>query len=189
MASKVWKEKFELVTECNKILEDKNLMVKDVPALSDIASVLAAKMSDVNVNVVSACAGMITLLAEKVEDKAFGKYKGVLMPAILARLKEKKTVDALGRALDAIFQTVSRPSQYDATDGHEDSNSRIDSLLGLVFRNHGGLYYGFTRQESGCSTRDITIPRSLAKNHETGADQIRSGRDRACHCRTARRFS
>ena len=108
MASKVWKEKFELVTECNKILEDKQLIVKDVPALGDIASVLAAKMSDVNVNVVSACAGMITLLAEKVEDKAFGKYKGALMPAILARLKEKKTVDSLGRALDALFQTVSR---------------------------------------------------------------------------------
>jgi hypothetical protein len=106
IVSKVWKEKAELLSTCNDVLA-KNPKVKDVPALSEIVSALGARMADTNVNVVGASAGMIGALANQVEGKGFGKYKSAVVPPILDRLKEKKTMDALGKALDAVFETVS----------------------------------------------------------------------------------
>lgn len=106
ISSKIWKEKVELLVECAKVLE-KNPKIKDVPALGDIAAALGQRMTDTNVNVVSASAGVLATLAQNVEGKGFGKHKGVIVPPILDRLKEKKTMDALGKALDAIFETVS----------------------------------------------------------------------------------
>ena len=105
ISSKIWKEKVELLAECAKVLEA-NPKVKDVPALGDIAAALGQRMTDTNVNVVSASAGVLATLAQTVEGKGFGKYKGVVAPPILDRLKEKKTMEALGKTLDAIFETV-----------------------------------------------------------------------------------
>lgn len=106
IASPKWKDKVELLTDCLKILEGKSKIV-DNPEISSYASALAAKMKDVNVLVVSNSAAMIAALARGVENKGFGKYRSTVMPPILDRLKEKKTADALGNSLDAVFSSVS----------------------------------------------------------------------------------
>lgn len=105
IASPKWKDKVELLSDCLKILEGKSKIV-DNPELSSYASALAAKMKDVNVLVVSNSAAMIAMLAKGVEHKGFGKYRSTVMPPILDRLKEKKTMDALGNTLDAVFSSV-----------------------------------------------------------------------------------
>jgi hypothetical protein len=74
--------------------------------LGEIASALGKRMTDTNVNVVSSAAGVIAALAAQIEGKGFGKHKASVVPPILDRLKEKKTADALGKALDAVFLTV-----------------------------------------------------------------------------------
>jgi hypothetical protein len=106
IASTKWKDKVELLADCLKVLEGKPKIV-DNPDLSSYASALAAKMKDVNVLVVSNSAAMIAALASGVEHKGFGRYRNVVMPPILERLKEKKTMDALGNTLDAVFSSVS----------------------------------------------------------------------------------
>lgn len=106
IASTKWKDKVELLADCLKVLEGKPKIV-DNPELSSYASALAAKMKDVNVLVVSNSAAMIAALASGVENKGFGRYRSVVMPPILERLKEKKTMDALGNTLDAVFSSVS----------------------------------------------------------------------------------
>lgn len=106
IASTKWKDKVELLTDCLKVLKGKPKIV-DNPELSSYVSALAAKMKDVNVLVVQNSAAMITALATGVENKGFGKYRSVVMPPILDRLKEKKTMDALGNTLDAVFSSVS----------------------------------------------------------------------------------
>ncbi|KAI5453121.1 hypothetical protein NCC49_006149 [Naganishia albida] len=105
IASPKWKDKVELLTDCLKILEGKSKIV-DNPEISSYASALAAKMKDVNVLVVSNSAAMIAALARGVENKGFGKYRSTVMPPILDRLKEKKTADALGNSLDAVFSST-----------------------------------------------------------------------------------
>ncbi|KAJ9121720.1 hypothetical protein QFC22_002341 [Naganishia vaughanmartiniae] len=105
IASTKWKDKVELLTDCLKVLEGKPKIV-DNPELSSYVSALAAKMKDVNVLVVQNSAAMIAALATGVENKGFGKYRSVVMPPILDRLKEKKTMDALGNTLDAVFSST-----------------------------------------------------------------------------------
>ncbi|KAJ9096595.1 hypothetical protein QFC19_007128 [Naganishia cerealis] len=105
IASTKWKDKAELLSDCLKILEGKPKIV-DNPELSSYISALAAKMKDVNVLVVQNSAAMIAALATSIENKGFGKYRSVVMPPILDRLKEKKTMDALGNTLDAVFSST-----------------------------------------------------------------------------------
>jgi cytoskeleton-associated protein 5 len=110
MSSK-WKERLESLEECNKVLADpKNARISDAnpDAYGPLAQTLGTKcQKDANVNVVMEAAKLLEGLAGGL-GKSFGRFRSVLMTGCLERLKERKAavVEALGKALDAIFLTV-----------------------------------------------------------------------------------
>lgn len=71
-------------------------------------SALAKRMTDANINVVTAAAAVIEGLAKGL-GKKFGKNKALVMMPMIEKLKERKVsvTDALGAALDAVFASVS----------------------------------------------------------------------------------
>lgn len=113
VSSTKWKERLEVLEECNKVLaQPGNARISDssVDAYGSLVSTLGTKCkSDANVNVVIEAAKVVEGLANGL-GKPFGRFRGVVMPGIIERLKERKAnvVEALGRALDAVFSTVSQ---------------------------------------------------------------------------------
>lgn len=111
LASTKWKDRLEALEECNKVLaEPRNARVSDanVDAYGPLVQALGTKcQKDANVNVVMEAAKLLEGLARGLK-KSFGRYKGVTVTGMLERLKERKAavVEALGKALDAIFLTV-----------------------------------------------------------------------------------
>ncbi len=116
LASTKWKDRLEAVEECNKVLaEPRNARISDAnaDAYGPLVQLLGAKChKDANVNVVMEAAKLLEGLARGLK-KSFGRYKGVTVTGLLERLKERKAavVEALGKALDAIFLTVSSGAQ------------------------------------------------------------------------------
>lgn len=112
LSSTKWKERLEVLEECNKVLsQPANAKIADsnVDAYGSLLSTLGAKCkSDANINVVMEAAKVIEGLATGI-GRPFGRFRGVVMPGMIERLKERKAnvVDALGKALDAVFTTVS----------------------------------------------------------------------------------
>lgn len=105
LASSKWKDRKEAVEGLYKAL--------DVPRIKDgdfneINRGLAKCMKDANVAVVTQAAQCIEVLAKGLR-KAYAKYRPVVQQPIMDRLKEKKAsvADALGNALDAVFQATS----------------------------------------------------------------------------------
>lgn len=105
LASSKWKDRKEAIEGLYKAL--------DVPRIKDadfheINRGLAKCMKDANVAVVTQAAQCIDILATGLR-KSYAKYRPTVMPPILDRLKEKKAsvADALGGALDAVFQSTS----------------------------------------------------------------------------------
>lgn len=111
LASSKWKDRKELALD--PLLD----LLKKAPKLQDanyddLVRALAAKMADPNIACVISASGCIEALAKGLRQD-FARYKPAALPLILERCKEKKAsvTDALGSALDAIFQSVSyRPS-------------------------------------------------------------------------------
>jgi len=112
LSSTKWKERLEVLEECNKILaQPGNAKVSDsnVDAYGSLLSTLGTKCKgDANINVVMEAAKVIEGLANGI-GRPFGRFRGIVMPGMIERLKERKAnvVDALGKALDAVFTTVS----------------------------------------------------------------------------------
>lgn len=113
LSSTKWKDRLEVLEECNKVLSAPgNAKISDsnIDSYGSLAATLGTKCkSDANVNVVIEAAKLIEGLAKGI-GKPFGRFRGVIMVGCLERLKERKTnvVEALGKALDALFTTVSR---------------------------------------------------------------------------------
>lgn len=113
LGSTKWKERLEVLEECNKVLaQPAHARISDsnIDAYGSLVATLGTKCkSDANVNVVIEAAKVVEGLATGI-GKPFGRYKGVVVPGIIERLKERKAnvVEALGRALDAVFATVGR---------------------------------------------------------------------------------
>ncbi len=111
LSSAKWKDRVDCLEECNKVLAlPKNAKILDsnVEACGSLAQTLGTKCkSDANVNVVIEAARLLEGLAKGI-GKAFGRFRPVTMSGIMERLKERKAnvVEALGKALDAIFHTV-----------------------------------------------------------------------------------
>ncbi|BEJ15612.1 hypothetical protein CspHIS471_0502170 [Cutaneotrichosporon sp. HIS471] len=114
LASTKWKDRLEACEECNKVLaEPRNARIADAnaDAYGPLVQLLGAKChKDANVNVVMEAAKLLEGLARGLK-KSFGRYKGVTVTGLLERLKERKAavVEALGKALDAIFLTTTLP--------------------------------------------------------------------------------
>jgi len=103
LASTKWKDRKEALDDLQTAvnapaIEDSNFM--------EIMSALAKCMKDANIMVVTVAGNCVELLAKGLK-RNFGKYRPVVMGAILDRLKERKqtVTDALGAALDAICAT------------------------------------------------------------------------------------
>lgn len=111
LASSKWKDRFESLEEVNKVLSaPSNAKISDasLDSYGSLATTLGTKCkSDANVNVVMEAAKVIEGLANGL-GKPFGRYRGAVMMGMLERLKERKAtvVEALGKALDAVFATV-----------------------------------------------------------------------------------
>jgi cytoskeleton-associated protein 5 len=104
LGSSKWKDRKEAVDELLQIINVPRIKDGDYHELN---RGLAKCMKDANVTVVTQAAMCIEALAKGLR-KAYGKYRATVMQPILERLKEKKATvaDALGLALDAVFQAT-----------------------------------------------------------------------------------
>nr|XP_019044957.1 microtubule Associated protein [Kwoniella bestiolae CBS 10118]OCF23887.1 microtubule Associated protein [Kwoniella bestiolae CBS 10118] len=111
LASSKWKDRLESLEECTKVLvQPQNASISDsnVDSYGPLAQTLGTKCkSDANINVVIEASKVIEGIAKGM-GRPFGRHRGVIMPGMMDRLKERKVnvTDALGRALDAIFSTT-----------------------------------------------------------------------------------
>lgn len=156
LGSAKWKERLETLTECNKVLTAPgNARISDsnVDACGALVQTLGTKCkSDANVMVVMEAAKALEGLARGM-GKAFGRYRGVVMSSMLERLKERKAnvVEALGKALDAVFTTVrieSDQANSDNTRGYSRGCPPFSEI-----------------QKSPGQGRHPQIPTSLVTNH------------------------
>jgi cytoskeleton-associated protein 5 len=112
LASSKWKDRLESLEECNKVLglpQNARIADNNVDAYGSLASTLGAKCKgDANVNVVIEAAKLLEGLAKGI-GRPFARHRSSAMSGCLERLKERKAtvVDAIGKALDAMFATVS----------------------------------------------------------------------------------
>lgn len=104
VVSSKWKDRKEALDALYTGLNVPRIRESDY---NEIVRVLAKCMKDANVAVVMVAANCLEALANGLR-KGFMKYKGPALMPVLERLKEKKqsVVDALGKALDAIFNAV-----------------------------------------------------------------------------------
>lgn len=104
VSSTKWKDRKEAL---EALYKDANVpRIKD-GHYDEIIRALAKCMKDANVAVVTVSANCIEVIANGLRH-GFKKYKGTVLSAVLDRLKEKKqgVIDAISRALDAIFNAV-----------------------------------------------------------------------------------
>ena len=112
LGSTKWKDRLEALEECQKALSaPQNARIADdnVDSYGSLASTLAAKCrGDANINVVIEAAKVLEGMANGL-GKPLGRYRASILPGLLDRLKERKAsvVEALAKALDAVFSTVS----------------------------------------------------------------------------------
>jgi cytoskeleton-associated protein 5 len=108
LKSSKWKERKEALDELQTLVKA-TPRIKDAPELGELAKSLATCIhKDVNVNCVMVAASCLEELG-KGTVTALGRYHDSLVPPMLERLKERKAniTDAIGNALDAVFQAVS----------------------------------------------------------------------------------
>lgn len=166
LASSKWKDRFEALEECNKVLADpKNARISEnsVDSYGSLLSTLGTKIkSDANINVVIEAAKIIEALARGL-GKPFGRYRGTVMPPCFDRLKERKAtvVDAIGKALDAVFSTVSQVE------------SRIAGLIlqGAYRRDRRGHPCSMRFQEPSSKGGHTEVLASQSPDHHRSARQ------------------
>jgi cytoskeleton-associated protein 5 len=108
LKSAKWKERKEALDDLLTLLSS-TPRIKDSPELGELAKSLAARVAgDANISCVTVATGCIEELAKGMMT-AFAKYREVVVPLMLERLKERKAsvTDSIGSALDAVFTTVS----------------------------------------------------------------------------------
>jgi cytoskeleton-associated protein 5 len=109
VTSSKWKERKEALDDLFTVLNS-TPRIKEAPELGDVAKILAQRIqSDANINCVMIAANCLEALAKGL-GTPFSRYREVVIPLMLERMKERKTnvTEAIGNALDAIFVTVSR---------------------------------------------------------------------------------
>jgi cytoskeleton-associated protein 5 len=108
LTSSKWKERKEILDELLTLLAA-TPRIKEASELGELAKMLAARIQgDANINCVMAAAGCMEALAKGLMG-SFGRYREMVVPPMLERLKERKTnvTDSIGAALDAVFASVS----------------------------------------------------------------------------------
>lgn len=113
LKSSKWKERKEALDDLLAIFT-KFPRVRDASELSELTRTLATCIAkDANINCVMLAANAIEGLAKGMMSP-FAKYREAVIPLMLERLKERKAnvTDAIGAALDAVFNTVSSLPQF-----------------------------------------------------------------------------
>ena len=128
-----WKERKDTLDALFNVLNTPR--IKDGP-FDDIIRPLTKCMKDANIAVVTVAANCIEKLALGIR-RAFSKYRSSVMGPIMDRLKEKKqsVTDALGAALDAVFQSTSLTDCLEETLGfmvHKNPNVKGETVKFLV---------------------------------------------------------
>lgn len=106
IASKVWKERKEVLEEVHAVLSKAPKLAVD--EYVDVIRHFAKCMKDANVQVVQLAAECIEFMAKGLKQH-FHRYQQLLLGPMIERTKEKKAsvADALANALDAVFQSSS----------------------------------------------------------------------------------
>lgn len=127
LASSKWKERKEVLDDLLVVL-NATPRIKDAPELSEVVRGLAGRMTDANINCVMTAANCLEALAKGMMG-SFGKFREVVVPPMLDRLKERKqnVTDAIGNALDATFASVTHPFYH--------SMNETDILYRIVVTN------------------------------------------------------
>ena len=105
LASSKWKERKDALEALYAVLNVPRIKDGD---FGEVARGLAKSMKDANIAVVTQAAQCIEVLAKGLR-KPFHKYRQIVTGPIMERMKEKKASvqDALGTALDQVFQATS----------------------------------------------------------------------------------
>ena len=108
LTSSKWKERKEVLDELNTLLTA-TPRILDAPEVAGLAKALATRIQgDANINCVMTAASCMEALAKGMMA-SFARYREVVVPLMLERLKERKTnvTESIGAALDAVFASVS----------------------------------------------------------------------------------
>jgi cytoskeleton-associated protein 5 len=108
LSSSKWKDRKELALEPLVTLLSSSLKYDPSSNYTDLVTALSGRMTDANVLCVMLAANCLERLAKGLRQD-FKTYKGLCTTAVFGRMKEKKqnVLDALGNALDAVYQSVS----------------------------------------------------------------------------------
>lgn len=107
LASSKWKERKEVLDDLLTLL-NATPRIKEASEFGELSKSLATCIQkDANINCVMVAAQCLESLAKGLMS-SFARYREVLVPPMLERLKERKATvtDTIGAALDAIFNTV-----------------------------------------------------------------------------------
>ncbi|KAF8533066.1 armadillo-type protein [Trichophaea hybrida] len=133
VASTKWKDRKEAL---EALYQEANVPRIKEGHYDDIIRALAKCMKDANVAVVTVAANCIEAIANGLR-KGFLKYKGTVLGPVLDRLKEKKqgVIDALSRALDAIFAATSLTECLEdimENTKHKNPNVKLETMRFLI---------------------------------------------------------
>lgn len=108
LSSSKWKDRKELALEPLLNLLSSSLKYDTSSNYTELVTALNGRMTDANVLCVVLAANCLEKLAKGLREE-FKGYKTLCTAGLLGRTKEKKqnVLDALGNALDAVYQTVS----------------------------------------------------------------------------------
>ncbi|KAF8734663.1 hypothetical protein AX14_003174 [Amanita brunnescens Koide BX004] len=107
LKSSKWKIRKEALESLSALLSS-TPRIKYTPELVELAKSLAARIaSDANVNCVMVASKCMEDLAKGMMS-SFSRFREIVVPPMLKRLKERKTnvADSISAALDAVFSTV-----------------------------------------------------------------------------------
>jgi cytoskeleton-associated protein 5 len=108
LTSPKWKERKEVLDDLSTLLTSTS-RIKEAPELGELAKSLAVRVQgDANINCVMTAAACMEALAKGMMA-SFARYRELVVAPMLERLKERKAnvTDAIGKALDGVFATVS----------------------------------------------------------------------------------
>jgi hypothetical protein len=133
VASTKWKDRKEAL---DALYAEANVPRIKEGHYDDIIRALAKCMKDANVAVVTVAANCIEAMANGLR-KGFMKHKGTVLGPVLDRLKEKKqgVIDALSKALDAIFNATSLTDCLEEileNTKHKNPNVKLESMRFLI---------------------------------------------------------
>ncbi|KAK0459692.1 microtubule associated protein [Desarmillaria tabescens] len=107
LTSSKWKERKEVLDDLSALLSA-TPRIKEASELGDLAKSLAVCIQkDANINCVMTAAACMQALAKGMMS-SFARYREMVVPVMLERLKERKATvtDSIGLALDAVFSTT-----------------------------------------------------------------------------------